>query len=177
MFSWNPSVSDTEHAGTGRYTLTANADGGLMMEVGGGKSFAFRPEPGGWTVDVAGWECPPQLMHRPGGILVLEDENEGGRPAASWSPLQAGMAAVSGGTILLADGDLFQVLDRPGREPGYDLIGWQGGGAYFASGHDGNELQVVIHPAGSALLEEDRGAAVLAMFVAVVAGLASVRPD
>ncbi len=170
-------MSETEHTGTGRYTLTANADGGLVLQGGDRMLFAFRPAPDGWTVEGIGSESPVRLMHRPGGALVLEEEQGGGQPAAFWSPLQAGIQAVSGGTVLLADGDLFQVLDRPGSIPGYDLVGWQGGGAYFATEQGADELQVVVHPAGSVLLEEDRGAKVLAMFVAVVAGLAAVRPD
>ena len=94
-------------------------------------------------------------------------------PAAFWSPAQAGVPAVAGGTVMLADGDLFQVLDRPGRFPGYDVKGWQGGGAYFSTGLNGDTVEVVVHPAGAALLQEDRGEAVLVMFVAAAAGLAA----
>ena len=171
MLSWNPSVSDTDHAGAGRYTLTVDGDGGLEMQGGGGRRFAFRPAPGGWTVQGSGSGSPRRLIRRPDGVMILEEERDGGHLMATWTPVQTGIPAVSGGTVLLADGDLFQVLDRPGPVHGYDLVGWQGGGAYFATGSGDGSLQLVIHPAGQALLEEDRGEVVLAIFVAVAAGL------
>lgn len=152
MISWNPSVNEPEHAGAGRYTLTANADGGLVIQGGGGWRYAFRLLPGD------------------GGGRTLIREGDGERPVAFWTPAQEGLAAISGGTVLLADGDLFQVLDRPGPVPGYDLVGWQGGGPYLSTQPEVGPEQIRVHAAGRALLEEDRGRAVLAMFVAVTAG-------
>lgn len=171
MFSWNPSVSDTDHAGTSRYTLTADTDGGLELQGDGGRRFAFRPAPFGWTLETAGSTPQRKLIRRAGGGMVLEEVGDGGRLVATWSPAQAGVEAVSGGTVLLADGDLFQVLDRPGPVHGYDLVGWQGGGAYFSTSpcEAGSELTVL--PAGRSLLDQVRGGAVLAMFAAVIAGL------
>ncbi len=173
MFSWNPSVNDTEHAGAGRYTLTATAGGGLAMLGGDGTRIEFQPSPGGWTVDGMTGRRPRKLFRRSGRSLVLAEKSEDVDPAAFWSPAQAGVPAVAGGTVMLADGDLFQVLDRPGRFPGYDVKGWQGGGAYFSTGLNGDTVEVVVHPAGAALLQEDRGEAVLVMFVAAAAGLAA----
>ena len=77
----------------------------------------------------------------------------------------------------MADGDLFQVLDRPGPDGGYDLVGWQGGGAYFATVGGDGRVQVMVHPAGLELLDQVRGEAVLAMFVAVAAGLSAAGAD
>ena len=171
MLSWNPSVNDIEHTGAGRYTLTATEGGGLAMQGGDGMRIVFQPSSDGWTVEGLKHRRPFKLFRRSGNSLVLSEKNEGVDPAAFWSPAQRGVAAVAGGTVMLADGDLFQVLDRPGRFPGYDLTGWQGGGAYFATSLSGDKRAVVVHPAGAALLQEDRGEAALVMFVAVTAGL------
>ena len=171
MFSWNPSVSDIEHTGAGRYTLTADPDGGLVIRGDGGRSFAFRRTELGWTLERDDRSPTMQLIRRAGGTMVLEAGGDGGRRLATWSPAQSGVPAVSGGTVLLADGDLFQVLDRPGQVAGYDLVGWQGGGAYFTTspGEDGTVLMIL--PAGRSLLDQVRGETVLVMFAAVAAGL------
>jgi len=165
-------LREERQVGIHRLTLVSGPEQALEVVGDGEVWFRLQPSAGGYKV-----EAP---MHRrrfrlnPQGVdwrlTTWEDPNA---ERVLWSLSPGRRTGIAGSSLLLQDGSLYLIEDRPGMEPGYDLCGWQTAWPYFTASFMDGAWTVQVHPSGATLIQEGRGVDLLILFVAAVSGLQS----
>jgi len=156
-------VTETFRKGVVERVLTVNDDG-FRLEGAGCLGVEARLEDGGWRL-VRGEDR--WLLTAEGCCLVLRDAS--GAERARWSASDGQACSGVSGSILTADGRLFLVGLRGGRQASVALSGWETDGPYWSATPAAGGWVLRRMPAGEELPDADE--AIVLTFAAALAEL------
>jgi hypothetical protein len=126
-------------------TIRVRAEGVDAIEiasVGGAWRVRGLGDPGGWRAE----RCPVARGFRVRPDGTPEDE----AACTTRMPAAEGEAAL-GRHVFLADGRLFRLVERGGRDPRFELLPWEAPGPYLVARPGAADWRIETQPAGAAL--------------------------
>jgi hypothetical protein len=137
--------------------LVRNPDGGFGLVGRGDWRLDAEATADGWVVRAARGGGDWNLRRASGesGGFVLESEEGERRLELGRTSHYPGTHDVEGpASVLLADGRLFRILPRMGREPRLEVAGWEVSGAYWIARPLEGQWRLEPTPAGQVLGDE-----------------------
>ena len=117
-----------------RLWLVRSPGGGFQLEGEGGWQLSAVRAPGGFRVQgsaIEGWLLRKDGPEDGGGFVLLRGSAPDASEASRATHLPGSETGSGCSTILAGDGRLFRIVPRVGRVARYDLLGWEGRGAYL----------------------------------------------